>query len=161
MNAAAPIRTSLLTTQRIINSLLYDLSDGDLLVRPVEGANHIAWQIGHLIDVECRLGKQIPGLQEVELPAGFSEKHANKAEAQQSTEGFYTKAEYVDLFNKTREATLAALDRLSDADLERPAKGPGNIKNVADLLLLVCNHCMMHGGQFSVVRRKLDKAVLF
>jgi hypothetical protein len=161
MNAIAPLRSSLLMTQHLLNGYLSDLSDSDLLVRPVEGANHIAWQIGHLIDVERRLGQQIPGLPEVELPAGFSEKHANKPEAQQSSAGFCSRKEYVDLFNKTREATLTALGKLSDADLERPARGPANVKNLADVALLMCNHCMMHGGQFSVIRRKLGKPVLF
>jgi hypothetical protein len=29
------------------------------------------------------------------------------------------------------------------------------------LFVLVANHALMHGGQFSVVRRKLGKPVLF
>ena len=32
---------------------------------------------------------------------------------------------------------------------------------VASLVLLICNHTLMHAGQFSVTRRALGKPVLF
>ncbi|HWG41520.1 MAG TPA: DinB family protein [Gemmataceae bacterium] len=161
MNACKLIEQSLNFTQHVINSSLGDMSDADLLVRPVEGANHIAWQIGHLIVAERRLGGQVPDAHYPELPAGFAEKHDRQPTAQQGNGGFGTKDQYVDLFNKTRAATLAAVAKLSDADLDKPATGPGNVSNLGGLLNLVSTHTMMHGGQFSVVRRKLGKPVLF
>ena len=33
----------------ITMSYVQDLADRDLLLRPVPGMNHIAWQLGHLI----------------------------------------------------------------------------------------------------------------
>jgi hypothetical protein len=161
MNACKLIEQSLNFTQQVINGFLGDLSDADLLVRPVEGANHIAWQIGHLIVAEQRLGGKMPGVHYPELPAGFAEKHDRQPAAQQQTSGFGTKEQYVDLFNKTRAATLAAVAKLSDADLEKPATGPGNVSNLGGLLNLISNHTIMHGGQFSVVRRKLGKPIVF
>ena len=56
---------------------------------------------------------------------------------------------------------MAAVGKLSDADLDKPTSGPANINTVGGLLNLISNHTMMHGGQFSVVRRKLGKPVLF
>ncbi|HEY7154380.1 MAG TPA: DinB family protein [Gemmataceae bacterium] len=161
MNACQLAEQSLKFTQFVINGSLSDLSDADLLVRPVEGANHIAWQIGHLIVTERRLAGQLPSATFPELPAGFADKYANDPSVQNATDGFATKEQYLDLFNKTREATLAAVAKLRDADLDKPAKGPANISNLGGLLNLVANHSMMHGGQFSVVRRKLGKPVLF
>jgi hypothetical protein len=160
MNGCKLVEQSLSFTQKTINGLLGDLSDADLLVRPVEGANHIAWQIGHLIVSEQRIGGHLPGATLPELPAGFAEKHANNPSAQNAPGGFATKDQYLELFNKTRAATLAALARLSDADLDKPVKGPGGISTLGGLLDLIGNHSMMHGGQFSVVRRKLGKPVL-
>ena len=62
-----------------------------------------------------------------------------------------------------RGATLALVDVLSEADLDSPSTG--NIAKFAPtygaLLLLVSNHTLMHTGQFTVVRRKLGKPVLF
>lgn len=163
MNACKQAEIPLAMTKQIINSLIADLSDADLLARPVEGANHIAWQIGHLIVVEPRLGGQLPGAKYPELPAGFADKHDRQPTAQNATSGFGTKAQYVELFNKTREATLAALAKLTDADLDQPSKGPPglNITNLGSVLALIATHTMMHGGQFSVIRRKIGKPVLF
>ncbi|HEY7426444.1 MAG TPA: DinB family protein [Gemmataceae bacterium] len=161
MNACKLVEQSLTFTQKAINGLLGDLSDADLLVRPVEGANHIAWQIGHLIVSERRLAGQLPSATFPELPAGFADKYGNQSSAQNATSGFATKAQYLELFNQTRAATLAAVAKLSDADLDKPAKGPGDISNLGGLLNLVAVHSMMHGGQFSVLRRKLGKPVLF
>jgi hypothetical protein len=77
--------------------------------------------------------------------------------------GFATKAEYLSRFNKAREATLAILAKMSDADLDKPTQG--NMAQFAPtlgaLFLLEANHTMMHVGQFTVVRRKLGKPVLF
>ncbi len=161
MNACKLAEIPLLMTHDMMKQMLGDLSDADLLERPVDGANHIAWQIGHLIVAEQRLGSQIPGAQYPELPAGFAEQHDRQPTAQHTTSGFGTKAQYLMLLERTREATLTALRRLTDADLDTPAKGPANITNVGGVLTLIANHTIMHGGQFSVVRRKLGKPVLF
>jgi uncharacterized damage-inducible protein DinB len=164
MKATDAVKTALTSTQNMITWFLNDLSDADLLVRPTEGANHIAWQMGHLIASERNLtGELLPGASYPEVPAGFAERHANKAEVQGTTAGFLTKAQYVDLFNRTRAATLAAVDKLSDADLDKPTQGQMAkfAPNLGALLQLVANHTMMHGGQFSVIRRKLGKPVLF
>ena len=163
MNAKDAIKTALTSTQRILEWYLSDLSDADLLVRPVPGANHIAWQLGHLINSECRLGSQVPGAAYPELPAGFAERH-NKANAMTDPPtGFGTKADYLGLFNQVRGATLAALARLPEADLDRPTAGDMAkfAPTLGALFLLTSNHALMHAGQFSVVRRKLGKPVLF
>ncbi len=52
MHAKDALKTALLSTQNITAMYLADLSDEDILVRPVPGANHIAWQLGHLIHSE-------------------------------------------------------------------------------------------------------------
>ena len=58
MTAKDAIRQSLQGSQRVLGMLLDDLSDADLLVRPAPNANHIAWQLGHLIATESRLLSQ-------------------------------------------------------------------------------------------------------
>ncbi|MFM8221811.1 MAG: DinB family protein, partial [Planctomycetaceae bacterium] len=49
MNARDAIKLNLNMSDMIVRSYLSDLSDSDLLIRPVAGTNHIAWQLGHLI----------------------------------------------------------------------------------------------------------------
>lgn len=162
MKAQDAIRTALAGAQQVVTMYLQDLSDADLLVRPVPHANHIAWQLGHLITSERGMvAEHIPGVKYPELPAGFAERH-NKEAASRDT-GFGTKAEYLDLYGKVRQTTIDALGKLSDADLDKPITGQmaALVPKLGDLLLLNANHAMMHAGQFTVVRRKLGKPVLF
>jgi len=163
MKATDAIRTALGSTQQILTWYLDDLSDADLLVRPTPGANHIAWQMGHLIATEKGLSPMLPQAAYPELPAGFAEQHKKDTAAQDPPKGFATKAEYLDLFSRSRQATLAALDKLSATDLDRPTEGPMQrfAPTLGALLILTANHTLMHAGQFSVVRRKLGKPVLF
>ena len=164
MNGKDAIKTALRGTANLLNWFVSDLSDADLLVRPCPGANHIAWQLGHLLLAEVDLvGKHVPGVSFPELPAGFREKHSKEKAASDAPGEFLKKSEYLSLFNNLREITVTAVDRLTDADLDRP--NTGNMAKFAptlgELLLLQSNHTMMHVGQFSAVRRKLGKPVLF
>lgn len=162
MNAIGAIKTALTGTQHMLGMYVSDLSDADLLVRPVPSANHIAWQLGHLVSAEAYLlGKNLPGVSYPTLPPGFAEQHVKETSSKDT--GFRTKAEYLDLFNKCRAATLAAVDKLSEADLDRPVSGDiaKHAPTLGSLLLLASNHILMHAGQFTVVRRKLGKPVLF
>jgi hypothetical protein len=164
MTGVDAIRTALQSTHHLITWFLSDLADADLLVRPVSGANHIAWQMGHLIVSETRLVNQ-PTFKAVypELPAGFDKQHNKETQAREPATDFATKAEYVDLFTKVRQVTIAGLNALKDADLDVPTTGPmaSFAPTLGALLLLTSNHSLMHAGQFSVVRRKLGKPVLF
>ncbi len=164
MNGREAVKTALASTQHLLNWFLSDLSDADLLVRPVPGSNHIAWQLGHLIQAEpILLGKMLPAAQYAPLPADFADRHSSARANEDSPANFLTKAEYLAHFQKGRDATLAAVERLSDADLDRPTEGPMAqfAPTLGALLILAANHTLMHAGQFSVVRRKLGKPVLF
>jgi hypothetical protein len=156
MNAKEAIKGSLKATQDMLNWYLSDLADADILVRPVPNANHIAWQLGHLIGSENGMFPSVlANTAPVALPTGFAEQHATKMASQDPPKGFLSKAEYVALFNKARETTIGAVDKMSDADLDKPT--PGDMAKwaptVAALLILTANHTMMHAGQFTVVRR--------
>jgi uncharacterized damage-inducible protein DinB len=164
MQAKDALKTALTSTQTMLEWYLEDLSDADLLIRPVPKANHIAWQLGHLIASEHQLlGKILPGVTYPALPAGFAEQHNKETSASDSPRGFRTKHEYLNLFRQTRQATLAAVEKVSESALDKPTEG--NMARFAPtlgaLILLSANHVLMHAGQFTVVRRKLGKPVLF
>lgn len=162
MTAKDVLKHALKANHDILSMYLSDLSDADLLVRPAPGANHIAWQLGHLISSETRMLGNIPGATAPALPAGFAEEHNKAAAASDKTDGFRTMKEYLNLYNQVREATLSALASLPDMDLDKPTQG--NLARMAPTLgsvfFLAANHEMMHAGQFSVARRKLGKPVV-
>ena len=163
MNAKDAIRTALTSTQKTLAWYISDLSDADLLTRPVPTANHIAWQLGHLINSERMLLGQLPGAAYPELPAGWGDQHSKAAASMDPPKGFATKTEYLAQFNKMRDTTLTTLAKMSDADLDKPTTGQMAqfAPTLGALLLLQSNHTLMHTGQFTVVRRKLGKPILF
>jgi hypothetical protein len=164
VNGRDAIQVALNSTKFLLTRYIEDLSDADLFVRPVPGANHIAWQLGHLIFSEPYLVKQqLPDASYPDVPAHFAETYGPKGASKDGPDGFLAKAEYASLFDKVRSATLATTAKLSDADLDRPTSGSMApfAPNIGALLVLVSNHTLMHAGQFTAVRRKLGKPVLF
>lgn len=165
MTAKDAIRQTYGLADLVLNAYLGDLSDADLFIRPVPGQNHIAWQLGHLINSERDLVEQTRPGSCPPLPEGFAEAHANKPEANKSddTSRFYSKARYLELLATQRAATLAALAALPDAELDTPA--PEDMRSyaptVGSAFLLVGTHYLMHAGQFVGVRRKLAKPIMF
>jgi uncharacterized damage-inducible protein DinB len=156
------IRNVAQTTDVVLKAYLQDLSDADLLMRPAPNANHIAWQLGHLINAEQELLKVIPGATAVELPAGWAAQHGKENAAKDPPTGFRTKAEYLDLYGKVRENTIKLLGSLPDADLDKPTTGrmAQFAPTWGSLFVLIANHPMMHAGQIAVLRRKLGKPIV-
>jgi hypothetical protein len=163
MNGSKAIETSLSSTQNLLNQYVSDLSDADLLVRPAPSANHIAWQLGHLIFAEVHLaGPQLPGTKYPDLPSNFAELYGKEGASDDEPKHFLKKALYLEMFNQIRDITKAAVTKLSDSDLDRPSTGSMArfAPTVGALIVLLSNHTLMHAGQFTVVRRKLGKPVL-
>ncbi|TWT77548.1 DinB superfamily protein [Posidoniimonas polymericola] len=162
MNAHDALKRSAAMSAMVIGKYTEDLSDAELLTRPAAGCNHLAWQLGHLISSECQLLDGVCPGAAPELPAGFAENHSKEAAASDDPSQFCTLAEYQQLQAKVREATAAAIDKLSAEDLDQP--GPEHMRDfcptVGDMLLLIASHPLMHAGQFVPVRRALGKPVV-
>lgn len=160
MNTKDAIKQTYEFSQMVLNGYLGDFSDEELMNRPGEGCNHLAWQLGHLINSECDLLNMIVPGAACELPNGFTEQHHK--DNCKSDEGFHTKAEYMELFGKVKEATFAALDGMSEEDLDKPA--PEQMRQFCPtagaMFILIGTHVMMHVGQIVPVRRKLDKPIV-
>jgi len=164
MSGCEVIAVALETTQATLEAFIADFSDADLLVRPVPGANHAAWQLGNVVIGDPFLVTAIlPETVYPTLPAGFADLHGSKASKIDADAGFLTKDGYLALLRETRAVTIAAVRKLSEADLDRPTGeamawcGP----TFAHVLLFAAQHTMQHAGQFSVIRRKLAKPVVF
>ena len=62
MTAIEVVKNTIVMSDYIVNEYVGDLSDADLLVKPVEGMNPIAWQWGHLISSEREMVEKLaPG----------------------------------------------------------------------------------------------------
>lgn len=163
MNAHGALRRALADADMITTSYLNDLSDAEILVRAVPGTNHIAWQLGHLIASENgMIGETCPGSMP-DLPAGFRDKYNNDTAASDDAKAFLSKDEYLRLYRQQREATLKALDSLSEMDFDRqaPERFRTFVDSVGSIFSMQATHWLMHVGQWAVVRRKLGRKPLF
>jgi hypothetical protein len=156
------IKQTLDMSDFILDKYLGDLSDADLRLRPIEGMNPIALQLGHLVVAEQMFNNMINPGSAPELPDGFKEAHDLKNK-ELSDSGFVGKEKYVELLKAQRAATLATLSAVSESELDdtRDGKLPTFAPTVGALLIITGAHALGHYGQFVAVRRMLKKPVVF
>lgn len=161
MTAKDLIRQTIEFCHFVTRAYVEDLTDAELLVRSVPGANHIAWQLGHLItSMHQMLGalNQAPPA----LPEGFESAHAKATSTSNDPALFATKARYLELLDQMKAASLAAVDATADSHLDDPSPEPMReyAPTIANILMLLGTHLLMHAGQFVPIRRKLGKPPL-
>jgi hypothetical protein len=147
----------------MVNMTLADMTDAELLQRPVPGANNGLWQLGHLISAEANMINGVAGKPINELPAGFAERFTPKTASVDEAAKLGTKADLLALLGQVRERTCQFVATLSPADMAKP--GPEKMQKrcptVGHIVTLLPVHVAMHLGQFQVLRRKLGKPILF
>lgn len=161
MQARDLIKISMDLTDFVLKSYVGDLSDEEWLRRPGAGCNHVAWQLGHLIASEQQLISMVCPDAAISLPEGFAEQHSKEMAKVDDRSKFLSKQKYLELYDQRRQATKAALDKLTDADLDKPS--PPNFEfapNWGAFFNLIANHSLMHAGQFVPIRRALNKPVV-
>lgn len=158
MNTREAIKLNMDMANDICMGYLSDLSDQEMMKRPCQGCNHLNWQVGHLVASEHgMMSKQFPM---PPLPAGFAEKYEKETATVDNPEKFCTKAELLEAAKAQRTGTLAALDKVSDADLDKPS-GLDFAPTIGALLSIQGSHWMMHAGQWAIVRRQLGRKPMF
>ena len=163
MNSRDAIKVGLDMAEFISLGYLQDLTEAELLHRPAPGANHINWQLGHIIASEKQIiDSCVPGSMPA-LPAGFQEKYAKGTATIDDPAQLCTKDELLQVYRVQRAATLAAMVKLTDADLDR--ESPEMIRsycpNFAAAFTMQGSHWLMHAGQWAVIRRQLGRPPLF
>jgi hypothetical protein len=162
MTAKDALKGNMDLAQMVVSAYVGDLTDAELMHRPAPKANHLAWQLGHLVSSEYGLVSMVSPGAMPPLPAGFAEQYSKETTGSDDSAKFLTKKQYLDLWAEQRAATKKVLDALPDADLDKP--GPAKMARicptVGSLFILVGNHGMMHAGQFATVRRILGKPIV-
>lgn len=160
MDSRAAIKVSIDTADFVAMGYVADLTDQDLMRRPHPGCNHINWQIGHLVTAENQMIEKVAPGATPALPAGFADKYTKGAATSDDPAKFATKDELLRVAKQQRTATLAALSKVSDADLDKPT-GLDYAPTVGAIFALQGSHWLMHCGQWVIVRRSLGKPALF
>jgi DinB superfamily len=156
------IKQTLDMSDFILDKYLADLSDEDIRLRPIEGMNPIALQLGHLIAGERMFNELVRPGSSPPLPEGFKEAHDLKNK-DLTNAGFLSKDKYVELLKAQRAATLATLEAVPESDLDDNRNGtlPSYLPTVGTALLMAGLHSMTHSGQFVAMRRALKKPIVF
>jgi hypothetical protein len=163
MNPIELMADSCARNLEMLKGTVGDFSDADMLVRPCSGANHAAWQIGHLIASEANMINACKPGALPELPAGFAAKFTSQTSRLDDAGAFPSKADLLKQYEKTRAATVQWVKSLTPEALNQPGPEPlrGMAPTTGHLVLLVLQHLAMHIGQIQAIRRKLGKPVLF
>lgn len=162
MHTHAAIQELLRTSRFVLASYLHDLTDQELLVRPVPEAHHVAWQLGHLLSSECRMIQGVCPDSPMPVSEECISRHDKARASSDRPSDFYTKSEYLRLMNEQREVTLRVLDGLRMEALSQPAPEfmRSYAPHIGSVFLAIGTHELMHAGQIAVARRKLLKPVV-
>lgn len=163
MDTIAAIKTALDMADMISMSYLNDLTDEEMMTRPTPEANHIKWQVGHLIVSENNMvGLSLPGAMPA-LPEGFSDRYTKEQAKIDDVAAFDSKETLMQLYQTQRMATKAALETMTTDSLD--AETPEDIRHYAPTVgvafVMQNTHWMMHAGQWAVIRRMLGREPLF
>jgi uncharacterized damage-inducible protein DinB len=150
-----------LNTDHLVNPALQGLSDADLTKRPTDQCNSIGWTLWHQTRVEDAILSNVSGRPQAWVEGQWYEKFSMAAD---TGVGAGDSLEQVAAFKPTlanlqgyaaavREKTLAILQSLSAADLDRELPAPrGGTRKVGDSLgILMIDH-FHHSGQIAYLR---------
>lgn len=163
MNTIDFIKHSLETSKGWTMGLIGDMQDAPLTQPTANGGNHPTWVLGHLVRAESDLldgfilGKpnRFPELEE---PFGMGSQPVADAKAYPPIEDLMAK------FEQIRAATLAHLETLSEADLDKPSHAPpemaGYFGTIGACFSAMSTHVAFHGGQVACCRRAAGRAPL-
>jgi hypothetical protein len=163
MNFKDAVRSSLRISDFLVQGYLADITPEELMLRPVRDANHIAWQLGHLIAAERHLVEAAAAGSMPPLPDGFAERHRRDEPVSDNRADYLSKDKYMQLAKQIRDATLQVLDSFSDDDFAKPvtARVPPFVKSAGDCFATIGPHWSLHAGQWVVIRRALGRKRMF
>jgi len=163
MNAIEAIKGSMAMGDMISMGYLGDLNDEEMMHRPDPKANHIKWQIGHLLASDNRIINDCCADAVPSLPEGFAEKYSVEKSSSDNSAEFDSKETLLGIYETQKTAIHAALEKLSESDLDRGT--PDSMKEYAPTVgagfNMVGMHWVMHAGQWAVIRRQLGRKPLF
>ncbi len=162
MTAIEYIRMSLENAKGWSLGLINDMKDAPLTQPTPNGGNHPLWVLGHIVRAESDLLDgfilgQPNRFPELEMFAMGNEPSTDAAQ-------YPSMDELLEKFEQIRAATLAHLDTLSDADLQKESYAPEEFGpmfgTVGACFAAMQTHMMFHTGQVADARRAAGRKPL-
>jgi uncharacterized damage-inducible protein DinB len=158
-------REQIIFTRDNTNLVLSDISPDRWYEQPVEGVNHVAWQVGHIAMAQYGLallrqrGRQ--PLDRELMPKPFMRAFAKDSTPASSAEDALAVADILDVFNRVHSQVLKELESYPLEQLGEEVEPPyvGQATRLG-ALLMSAHHEMLHAGQIGMMRRLLGLAPL-
>ena len=124
-------------------------------------ANHALWFAGHMASTDNFFLSWFAPEKSQDLP-GYKEKFGMGSKPVCDPAAYPPAADVLAVMRERRQTLLALLDRLSDADLEKPKPkgGPEFMSDVGSVFEFIPWHEGLHTGQISIARRALGHSPL-
>ena len=163
MTAVDFIKMSLEMSNGWIMGLAADIKDEPLVKPTPNGGNHALWCVGHLVFSE---GSMVSGLikGEPNPVADWESLFGMGSTPGDDVSAYPSYEEVLGKFEEIRGGTMALLETLTDADLDKPSHAEGEMKNwfgtIGQCFASIPVHVGFHGGQIADCRRAAGRDVL-
>ena len=163
MTAVDFVKMTLEMSKGWVMGLAADAKDIATTVPTPNGGNHPLWCLGHLIYAEGNIvGKYAKG--EANPVAEWAELFDGGTTPLDDASQYPSYDELLAKFEEVRAATMAYVDTLSDADLDKPSHAEGDMAQwfgtIGACLAAIPIHFGFHGGQIADARRAAGKQPL-
>lgn len=147
--------------------LLDTIPQANWFTMPPGCPSHVSWQVGHLTIAEARLvlnracGRDI--IEEGIIPADYITMFGRLSAAETEPSKYPSASSIRAVFDRVHAASLDAIPRLADADLDTLSPGvPHRLcKTKGEFLRWVSHHEVLHTGQIGMIRRMLGHAPMW
>ncbi|NOY43435.1 MAG: DinB family protein [Planctomycetes bacterium] len=163
MKATDYIKTEMGMSMAWVSGLMADIADVPLTAPTPNGGNHPWWTIGHLVYSESNilrcyvLGEENPLVEWKDIFGIGSQPSADGA-------GYPPMSELLEKFESVRAETLAYVDSITDADLDKASHAPEEsaeyFGTIGKCLAILTTHLAFHGGQIADARRAAGRGIL-
>lgn len=150
----------LYTYERLRNQLAMqtvDIPDGGLCRQPLNGINHAAWILGHMIWFEhglltSVLNEKLP----IVLDPNWTQVYGSASEPRNAPGLYKVKTQYLLMLEATAQAAVHALSHARPETFEQPNpndRSKGMFPTIGTALAALCTHRSYHLGQLAIWRR--------
>ena len=163
MNPMDMIKRALEIGDQSMMVLINDLRDAPM-AQPTPGGNHPMWVLGHITFIEANMPHVLYG--EPNPLAHWAPLFASGTQPTTDASAYPAFEEVIRTYRDCRERNLQLLERIGEANLDRPTKSPPKgledaLKTFGESFFVIAMHQMSHCGQLADARRALGRKPIF
>jgi len=156
MDVRDSFKIVLSTSKEWADKLLEDISEEDSMAGAQSGLNHIKWLTGHLCQSTRMLARALGEEPEFDKADLYKELFDWSTTPVSSADSYPPLDEIKKHYSRFHLAAIDAIDKLSDADVEKEIQLTGEWKDkIGNFVISFAQHQAYHVGQIATVRSKV------